>query len=256
MKILITDIGNTFTKFCLFNFNYSKISNIKTLETKKISDINYIKKKLFFLKNNNIKNSLVASVVPKTYKKLKKNLKNIYKISTNEIMENNFFKPIKINLKKKSNLGSDRLANAIAVYKKYKSNCIVVDFGTATTFDVVTKDGIYNGGVIVPGIDISIKTIYQTTAKLPLITLRKIKNVVGKNTREAMTSGFFWGYSGIISNIIKGIEKESKKKYKIIFTGGYSNIFSKNLNLKITVNKNLTLEGIIEIFKINNNRYL
>jgi pantothenate kinase, type III len=202
MKFLIGDIGNTLTKICIFDLNKSNISEIKSFNTKKISNTKYVKSNFKFLKKNKVSKSLFASVVPKTYQNFKKILNRVYKIKSNEISEN-FLLPIKINLKNKKNVGSDRLANAVAAFKKYKMNCIVVDFGTATTFDVVKKEGIYDGGIIVPGIDVSIKSIYNTTAKLPIIKLKKTKIVVGKNTKEALVSGFFWGYSGIISNLIK-----------------------------------------------------
>ena len=255
MKILIGDIGNTLTKICVFDLNKSNISEIKSFNTKKISNIKYVKSNFKFLKKNKVLKSLFASVVPKTYQNFKKILNKVYKIKNKEISEK-FLLPIKINLKDKKNVGSDRLANAVAAFKKYKLNCIIVDFGTATTFDVVKKEGVYEGGIIVPGIDVSIKSIYKTTAKLPIIKLKKTKIVVGKNTKEALISGFFWGYSGIISNLIKKIEKSSNRKYKIIFTGGYSHIFRGSYKSKAIVDKNLTLKGIIEILKINKKKYL
>ena len=255
MKILIGDIGNTLTKICIFDLNKSNISEIKSFNTKKISNTKYVKSNFKFLKKNKVSKSLFASVVPKTYQNFKKILNRVYKIKSNEISEK-FLLPIKINLKNKKNVGSDRLANAVAAFKKYKMNCIVVDFGTATTFDVVKKEGIYDGGIIVPGIDVSIKSIYNTTAKLPIIKLKKTKIVVGKNTKEALVSGFFWGYSGIISNLIKKIEQSSNRKYKIIYTGGYSNIFRGSYKSKTIIDKNLTLIGIIEILKINEKKYL
>ena len=250
MKILIGDIGNTLTKICLFDSKNSNISKIKSFSTNKIYNPKYVSKHFYFLKKNKVFKSLIASVVPVAYNRFKYILKNVYKITAKEISEN-FFIPIKVNLKDKNSVGSDRLANAVAAFKKYRSNCIIVDFGTATTFDVVKKEGVYDGGVIVPGIDVSIKSINNSTSKLPIIKLKKTKIIIGKNTKEALISGFFWGYSGIISNLIKKIEKSSNKKYKIIFTGGYSNIFQGIYKSKVTIDKNLTLEGIAEILKMN-----
>ena len=88
------------------------------------------------------------------------------------------------------------------VYKKYRTNCIVLDFGTATTFDVVTKSGIYNGGVIAPGVNLSIKSLSSSADQIPLFRVKKQKKVIGKNTIKALRSGFYWGYSGLINNII------------------------------------------------------
>ena len=168
-----------------------------------------------------------------------------------EIKEKKINKIIKINIKNKKQVGSDRIANAVGVYKKYKSNCIVLDFGTATTFDVVTKSGIYNGGVIAPGVNLSINSLSSSADQIPTFSLKRQKRVIGKTTIEALYSGFYWGYSGLINNIILKIEKETKKKYKIIFTGGYADLFKTSIIRPFTIDRNITIEGIIEIFKAN-----
>ena len=141
------------------------------------------------------------------------------------------------------------------MYKKYKSNCIVLDFGTATTFDVVTKNGIYNGGIIAPGVNLSIKSLIKSADQIPIFSIKRQKKIVGKNTIEALRSGFYLGYSGLINNIISKIEKETKKKYKIIFTGGYADLFKTSITRPFRVDKNITIRGIIEIFK-ENKKYL
>ena len=158
---------------------------------------------------------------------------------------------MKINVKNKKQVGSDRIANAAGAYKKYKNNCIILDFGTATTFDVITKQGNYNGGIIAPGVNLSIKSLSIYADQIPLFSLKKQKKIIGKNTIEALRSGFYWGYSGLINNIISKIEKETKKKYKIIFTGGYADLFKTSIKRSFTVDKNITIKGIIEIFKKN-----
>ena len=172
-----------------------------------------------------------------------------------EIKEKGIKKIVKINIKNKNQVGSDRIANAVGVYKRYKSNCIVLDFGTATTFDVVTKNGIYNGGIIAPGINLSLKSLIYSADQIPIFSIKKQKKIIGKNTVEALRSGFYWGYAGLINNIIKKIEKETKKKYKIIFTGGYANLFKTSIIRSFTIDKNITINGIIEIFR-ENKKYL
>ncbi|MDC0248334.1 type III pantothenate kinase, partial [Pelagibacteraceae bacterium] len=160
-------------------------------------------------------------------------------------------KIIKINLKNKKQVGSDRIANAAGVYKKYKTNCIVLDFGTATTFDVITKNGVYNGGVIAPGVNLSIKSLSNSADQIPMFSLKKQKKVVGKSTIEALHAGFYWGYVGLINNVILKIESETRKKYKVVFTGGYANLFKTSIIRPFNVDKNITIIGIIEIFKHN-----
>ena len=176
-----------------------------------------------------------------------------YKISLKEIKENKLKKIVKINIKNKKQVGSDRVANAVGVYKKYKSNCIVLDFGTATTFDVVTKKGIYNGGIIAPGVSLSIKSLINSADQIPIFSIKKQNKIIGKNTVEALRSGFYWGYSGLINNIILKIERETKKKYKIIFTGGFADLFKTSITRPFVIDKNITINGIAEIFKENRN---
>ena len=182
-------------------------------------------------------------------------MKKFYKIKLIEIKEKKIKKIIKINIKNKNQVGSDRIANAVGAYKRYKSNCIVLDFGTATTFDVIVKNGIYNGGIIAPGVNLSIKSLSNSADQIPIFSMKKQRKIIGKNTIEALRSGFYWGYSGLINNIILKIEKETKKKYKIIFTGGYADLFKTSIIRSFTIDKNITIKGIIEIFK-ENKKYL
>jgi len=255
MNALAGDIGNTITKICLVKVKNFKVVKIIYLDSKRIPSINYLKKKLNkIIKNKKIcKVALFSSVVPKYKLILKKFLNKFYKINLREIKEKNISKIVEINIKSKNQVGSDRIVNAVGVYKKYKKDCIVLDFGTATTFDVVTKEGVYNGGIIAPGINLSMKSLSYSADQIPIFSIKSPKKIIGKNTLEALRSGFYWGYSGLINNIILKIEKETKKKYKVIFTGGHANLFKTSIIRPFTVDKNITIRGIIEIFKKNKN---
>ena len=165
-------------------------------------------------------------------------MKNIYK---NKIIK------LKVN---KKQIGSDRLANAISVFNK-KNNFIVVDFGTATTFDVIIKD-VYWGGIIAPGVNLSLKNLTSKAELIPKINLSQTKIVIGKNTKQAVVSGFYWGYSGLIEKIISKISKITKKNFKIILTGGLAHLFKTNIRLNVLVDKNLTIKGLIKAHKILN----
>ena len=257
MNLLIGDIGNTTTKICLINSSNLKIKKIIYFDSRKILSKSYLTKRIkkFLKKNEVFKISLFSSVVPKYFLILKKLIQRNYKIYLKEIKDKDLNKIIKINVKNKKQVGSDRIANAVGVYKKYKYNCIVLDFGTATTFDIVTKKGFYNGGIIAPGVNLSIKSLSTSADQIPLFLLKKQKKTIGKNTIEALRSGFYWGYSGLINNIILKIEKETEKKYKIIFTGGYADLFKTSIIRSFTIDRNITIEGIIEIFK-ENKKYL
>ena len=255
MNILIGDIGNTTSKICLIEIKTLKVKKINYFNSNRFLSKNFINKMINKVtkKKNINKYALFSSVVPKYTSLLKKNLKENHKINLKEIKEKSINKIVKINIKNRKQVGSDRIANAAGVYKKYKTNCIVLDFGTATTFDVVTKNGVYNGGIIAPGVSLSLRSLVKSADQIPIFSLKKQKKIIGKNTVEALRSGFYWGYSGLINNIILKIEKETGKKYKIIFTGGYSDLFKTSILRKFTIDKNITIVGIIEIFKKNRN---
>ena len=255
MNILIGDIGNTTSKICLIEIKTLKVKKINYFNSNRILSKNFINKMMNkVMKKKSInKYALFSSVVPKYTSLLRKSLKENHKINLKEIKEKSINKIIKINIKNKKQVGSDRIANAVGVYKKYNTNCIILDFGTATTFDVVTKNGIYNGGVIAPGVNLSLRSLVKSADQIPIFSLKKQKKIIGKNTIEALRSGFYWGYTGLINNIILKIEKETGRKYKIVFTGGYSDLFKTSLLRSFTIDKNITITGIIEIFKRNKN---
>ena len=257
MYALIGDIGNTITKVCLIKKTTFKVKKIVYFKSKNITSKIFLYnslKKIIKKKSIN-KVALFSSVVPKYQSILKKFLKRIYKIKLREIKEKGINKIVKINIKNKKQVGSDRIANSVGVYKKYNVNFIVLDFGTATTFDVVTKNGIYNGGIIAPGINLSMKSLTSSADQIPPFHIKKQKKIIGKNTLEALHSGFYWGYLGLINNIILKIENETKKKYKIIFTGGFADLFKTSIARPFEIDKNITINGIIEIFK-ENKKYL
>ncbi len=245
MKFLIGDIGNTTTKICVLNNNF-KILRSYNFETIKMFKGNLIKS-IIRKKGNKDLNPifLFSSVVPKVFINIKKNLK-LTKYKVLEIKNLNLKKVIKINVKNKIEIGSDRIANAIGA-KRFK-NCLVLDFGTATTFDVI-KNSVYEGGVIAPGVKLSIKNLSKATALLPLINLSSNQKNFGKNTKDALNAGFVWGYEGLINNIIDKIISKNKKKFKIILTGGYANFFKKIIKKNVTVDQDITVKGIANVYK-------
>tara|TARA_B100001123_G_scaffold445465_1_gene597129 strand:- start:945 stop:1694 length:750 start_codon:yes stop_codon:yes gene_type:complete len=247
--ILIGDIGNSDTKICLLNSNYRIIKRF-LLPTKKINKI-LLKKKLNFIikKKFFIQKSLFCSVVPSRFLLIKSFLEKNLKSKCIELKNLNLNRFMKIKVNRRQ-VGSDRLANSIAVISK-KTNYIILDFGTATTFDVVIGN-VYRGGVIAPGVNISLNTLTNKASLIPMINLKKIKKVIGKNTVGAVRSGFFWGYVGLINNIIALIKKETKKSFKIVITGGFSNLFVNSLQFKFIIDKDITLKGLIKSAKLFN----
>ncbi len=244
---IVGDIGNSETKVCLVSSNNKIIKKI-IFSTK---NINQIKLNKFFnnfkLDYKKIEKILFCSVVPKSFILIKKFLSKKTKVKCNEVKNLNLksFIKIKVNYKQ---VGSDRITNAISLINN-KNNFIILDFGTATTFDVLIKDT-YAGGIIAPGIRLSLNTLSDKATLIPKINLKMIKNVIGKNTISAVRSGFFWGYSGLIDNIINLIKKETRKSFKVIITGGFSNLFKKSIKTKVTHNKDITINGLIKILKL------
>ena len=248
MNFIVADIGNTFIKICTVDEKTLKIKRTNLIRSDK--KINFLKINKIFKKKIR-KEVLFASVVPKKFFLLKKYLKNKFDLKATEIKSLNLKQLVKLDIKKPNQVGSDRISNAIGVLKNYFSDSIVIDFGTATTFDVVFKKKIYSGGLIAPGIDLSIKNLAESTALLPIFKIKKTKKIIGKNTIEALRSGFYEGYSGLIDRIIFKIYKHYKKNFKIILTGGYAYLFEKNLNYKVIVDKLLTIKGLVEIYRYN-----
>ena len=240
---LIGDIGNTDIKICLFNNNLKLVKKIR-LKTILLNNI-YLSNKLKFIKKykSKIVKVLISSVVPLAYKNIKKFIEKSIKINCIELKKLKLNNLLKIKVNKKQ-IGSDRLANAISVIDK-KRNFIVVDFGTATNFDVVIKDS-YIGGILAPGVSLSLNTLSDKASLIPKIKLNKIKNVIGKNTAAAIRAGFYHGYSGLIDNIIKMIIKQSGKSFNIILTGGYSYLFKNSIKGKTIIKKDLTINGVLK----------
>ena len=148
-------------------------------------------------------------------------------------------------------VGADRLVNTVGAYDRYGGNLIVVDFGTATTFDVVAEDGAYVGGVISPGVNLSLKALSDAAAALPYIDVTRPPHVVGQNTRDCMTSGVFWGYIGLIEGICARIAEERGVKMKVIGTGGLSTLFDQGTDVFDHLDSDLTIHGLVLIHARN-----
>ena len=244
---ILGDIGNTETKVCIVSKRNKILKKItflsKSVTSKQLNSL-FKKKKI---KLNKIEKVLFCSVVPSTFRLIKKFLSKKVKSKCLEVKNLNLKSLIKIKVNYKQ-VGSDRITNAISLMNK-KSNFIILDFGTATTFDVLVKDTYY-GGIIAPGVRLSLNALSHKASLIPKIDLKKVNKVIGKNTASAVRSGFFWGYAGLIDNIINLIKKETRKSFKVIITGGFSNLFKNSIKTKVIHNQDITIKGLIKISKL------
>jgi len=244
---IIGDIGNSEVKVCIYS-KKNKFNNKIILKTDLINN-KYLNKKFSTIlkKKNKITKILFSSVVPKKFQIIKNFFKSKINVKCNELKHVNVKKMINIKVNKKQ-IGSDRLSNAIGILDRI-NNYIIVDFGTATTFDVIIKKN-YLGGIIAPGVKLSLETLTTKASLIPPIKLKTVKNVLGKNTYTAVRSGFYWGYLGLIENIINKISKQTKKKYKIVFTGGFSHFFKKGVFKKVSIDRDITIKGLLKVCKL------
>ena len=169
--------------------------------------------------------SIIASVVPSSLKSLILLCKNYFNCAPQIVGNTNINLGIEVKLKNPDEVGADRLVNAVAAHQSYKGPMIIIDFGTATTFDLIDINGNYLGGVIAPGVNLSLETLHKSAAQLPRIEIEHTKSVIGKNTIEAMQSGIYWGYIGLIEGLISRLSLEYGKKINVIATGGLASMF-------------------------------
>ncbi|MBD1163683.1 type III pantothenate kinase [Pelagibacterales bacterium SAG-MED11] len=241
------DIGNSETKVFLVSSNNRIIKNIN-FPSNKINEKTLNSKLKILVKDfKKIRKILFCSVVPKSFNLIKKFLSKKTKVRCYEVKDLNLKSLINIKVNYKQ-VGSDRLTNAISLID-YKNNFIILDFGTATTFDVLINKT-YRGGVIAPGIKLSLNTLSNKATLIPKVNLKKIKKVIGVDTISAVRSGFFWGYAGLIDNIVNLIKKETNKSFKLVITGGFSDLFKESIKTKLIKDKEITIKGLIKISKL------
>jgi type III pantothenate kinase len=244
---ILGDIGNSETKLFLVN-SKNRIIKYKSFPSKEMNN-RVLNNNFNSLTNNysKIEKVLFCSVVPKSFSLIKKFLHKKIRKKCYEVKDLKLRSLMNIDVNYKQ-VGSDRLTNAIGLLN-HKDNFIILDFGTATTFDVIIKKS-YKGGVIAPGIKISLNTLSDKATLIPKINLKKIKNIIGIDTISAVRSGFFWGYAGLIDNIFNLIKKETRKSFKLVITGGFSDLFKNSIKSKVVQDKDITVKGLIKISKL------
>jgi type III pantothenate kinase len=233
---LLIDISNSFVKLAFATT--AKIGKPARLATSRLTTA-ALKR---ILRGRRVRTIVVSSVVPKKNEAIRGAAGSARVLFLNPKLDLG----VGIEYPKPRTIGADRLANAAAVAELYGVPAIVVDFGTAVTFDVVSSDGNYVGGVIAPGLEVMTNYLYQRTALLPKLTLSEPPRAIGKTTRGAMMSGAVFGYRGLVREIVRRLTDENfpRKKPRIIATGGYAGLIAGKLPEIEAVHPNLTLEGL------------
>ena len=206
------------------------------------------------LERGDIDDAIIANVVPPAAFTLKDLCRRYFGCDPLIVGDSSLDLGIKVLIDNPEEVGADRVVNAVAVRRKYKLPAIVVDFGTATTFDVIDDEGNYCGGAIAPGINLSVEALHMAAAKLPRIAIARPARIIGKATISAMQSGVYWGYIGLIEGLIARMVAELGHKMTIIATGGLAPLFIEATAVIEHLDPDLTLDGLVEIHRRNRAR--
>jgi len=253
--LLVIDVGNTNVVFAVFEGeNLAGQWRIST-DAKRTSD-EYGVWLTQVLQHHKIppaaiKSAVCASVVPQALFDLRQLAKRYFNCELLVIGAPGIKTGIGVKIDNPREVGADRLVNAFAAWERYKQALIVVDFGTATTFDVVSNDGDYVGGVIAPGVNLSLDALQKAAAKLPNIGIQRPEKVIGTNTIGAMQSGIYYGYAGLIEGIALRIKAEMGIPMKVIATGGLASLYAKACPVIETLEPDLTVWGLKALFELN-----
>jgi type III pantothenate kinase len=193
---------------------------------------------------------IISSVVPQSLFNLRNLARRYLKVEPLVIGENAEL-GVAIRIEKPSEAGADRLVNTVGAYIEYGGDLIVIDSGTATTFDVVGPDGAFEGGVISPGINLSMQALHEAAAKLPRVAIKRPQHVIGKDTVGAMQSGVFWGYIALIEGLVDRIKAQYERPMTVIATGGVASLFEGATSQIDRFDHDLTLKGLLEIYRRN-----
>lgn len=249
--LLTIDIGNTDIVFAVYKANDMLESwRCKTVATCSGDEYASFLNELFSITGiafEDIKDVIISSVVPEADFHINSFCKKY--LNCTAIMVSHEIVDISIDINSPEELGSDRIVNAVAVLEHYQAPAIVIDFGTATTFDVIDENGSYSGGVIAPGVNLSVSALHRAAAKLPSVSIKKPESVIGRDTVGAIQSGIYWGYVGLIKEIVEKISNEMGQTPFVIATGGLACLFADNISVIKTVDNDLALKGLLKIYQ-------
>ncbi|WP_067729659.1 type III pantothenate kinase [Oceanobacillus damuensis] len=257
--LFVLDVGNTNTVLGVFEKNNLKYEwRIKTDRYKTEDEFGMLIKSLFDHKDvafSDIHGVIISSVVPPIMFALEKMCKDYFELDPMVVGKEDFHTYLKMNYPNPKEIGADRIVNAAGAIAEHGSPLIIIDFGTATTFCYINEKAEYSGGIITPGISVSMEALYSKASKLPKIEIQAPDKIVGRTTVEAMTSGVFYGYIGQVDGLVNRIKEEKKTNPKVIATGGLAKMIGHDSTTIDVVDPHLTLKGLHLIYQeINHQR--
>ncbi len=253
--LLAIDVGNTNTLFAFYDGDKPLADWRIATDSKRTADEYFVwldhLMALVGLSRDAVDAVIIATVAPQTLFNLKTLSRKYFNADPMVVGETGCELGLEVKLPRPSEVGADRVVNARAALTSYGPNLIILDFGTGTTFDVVDGDGAYIGGVIAPGVNLSLDALQRAAAKLPRIAVERPASAIGNDTVSAMQSGIYWGYIGLIEGLCKRIKEERGMTMTVISTGGLSPLFAKGTDVIDHVDDSLTMRGLVEIYALN-----
>jgi type III pantothenate kinase len=252
--LLAIDVGNTNTVFALHDGRATLAEWRCSTERQRTADEYFVWLRQlmdFGQIVGEVRSVIVSSVVPQVLFNLRVLADRYFGTRAKVVGRPDVRLPVAPRVDPTTQVGADRLVNTVGAHDRYGGDLIVVDFGTATTFDVVDHDGAYVGGVIAPGVNLSLKALHDAAAALPFIDVTRPERVVGTNTVACMQSGVFWGYVGLIEGVAARIRAERGVPMKVIGTGGLSTLFAQGTDALEIIDPGLTIHGLVLIDALN-----
>lgn len=252
--LLAIDCGNTNTVFSIWNGDRFLTTWRIATDHKRTADEYFVwlSSLLMLTKTEaHITEAIISSTVPRVVFNLRVLCSRYFDCRPLVVGKPECHLPVAPRVDQGTTVGPDRLVNTVAGFDRHGGDLIVVDFGTATTFDVVDTDGAYVGGVIAPGVNLSLEALHMAAAALPHVDVTKPAKAIGTNTIACMQSGVYWGYIGLVEGIVREVRRERDRPLKVIATGGLAALFAQGTDLFDSIEDDLTMHGLVLINEFN-----